>query len=77
MEKLAGYFLLGQKFVKLEVLSTSFMDFHYGKLGESEVKILVPERVNWVWTMQFSLMSLNILAIQTFQATWRIIFMKV
>ena len=34
MEKLAGDLLLGHKFVKLEILSTSFIDFLYDKLGE-------------------------------------------
>ena len=34
MEKLAGDLLLGLKFVKLEILSTSFIDFLYDKLGE-------------------------------------------
>ena len=34
MEKLAGDLWLGLKFVKLEILSTSFMDFLYDKLGE-------------------------------------------
>ena len=33
-EKLAGDLLLGLKFVKLEILSTSFIDFLYDKLGE-------------------------------------------
>ena len=47
MEKLAGDLLLGLKFVKLEILSTSFIDFLYGKLGELRVKIFGPERV-WI-----------------------------
>ena len=34
MEKLAGDLLLGLKFVKLEILSTSFIDFLCVKLGE-------------------------------------------
>ena len=34
MEKLDSDLLLGLKFVKLEILSTSFMDFLYDKLGE-------------------------------------------
>ena len=34
MEKLAGDLLLGLKFVKLEILSTSFIDFLYSTLGE-------------------------------------------
>ena len=34
MEKLAGDLLLGLKFVKLEILSTSFIDFLYEVLGE-------------------------------------------
>ena len=34
MKKLAGDLLLGLKFVKLEILSTSFIDFLYDKLGE-------------------------------------------
>ena len=34
MEKLAGDLLLVLKFVKLEILSTSFIDFHYEELGE-------------------------------------------
>ena len=33
-EKLAGDLLLGLNFVKLEILSTSFIDFLYDKLGE-------------------------------------------
>ena len=47
MEKLAGDLLLGLKFVRLEFLSTSFIDFLYEGLGElSQVKIFGPERVN-------------------------------
>ena len=34
METLAGDLLLGLQFVTLEILSTSFIDFLYGKLGE-------------------------------------------
>ena len=34
MEKMAGDLLLGLKFVRLEILSTSFIDFLYDKLGE-------------------------------------------
>ena len=34
MEKLTGDLLLGQKFVELEILSTSFIDFLYEELGE-------------------------------------------
>ena len=34
MEKLAGDLLLGLKFVRLEILSTSFIDFLYEELGE-------------------------------------------
>ena len=34
VEKLAGDLLLGLKFVKLEILSTSFIYFVYDKLGE-------------------------------------------
>ena len=34
MENLAGDLLLGLKFVKLEILSTSFIDFLYEELGE-------------------------------------------
>ena len=34
MEKLAGDPLLGLKFVKLEILSTTFIDFLYEELGE-------------------------------------------
>ena len=34
MEKLAGDLSLGLKFVKLEILSTSSIDFLYNKLGE-------------------------------------------
>ena len=34
MEKLAGDLLLGLKFVKLEILSKSFIDFLYDKLGK-------------------------------------------
>ena len=41
VEKLAGDLLLGLKFVKLEILSTSFIDFLYEMLGE-----LRPEWVN-------------------------------
>ena len=32
--EMAGDLLLGLKFVKLEILSTSFIDFLYDKLGE-------------------------------------------
>ena len=34
VEKLAGDLLLGLKFVELEILSTSFIDFLYEELGE-------------------------------------------
>ena len=34
MEKLTGDLLLGLKFVRLEILSTSFIDFLYEELGE-------------------------------------------
>ena len=34
MKKLAGDLLLGLKFVRLEILSTSFLDFLYEELGE-------------------------------------------
>ena len=40
MEKLAGDLLLGLKFVKLEILSTSFIDFLYDELGELRSKSL-------------------------------------
>ena len=40
MEKLAGDLLLGLKFVKLEILSTSFIDFLYNKLGELRLRSL-------------------------------------
>ena len=43
MEKLEGDLLLGQKCVKLEILSTSFLYFFHDKLAELKVKIL---RVN-------------------------------
>ena len=32
--EMAGDLLLGLKFVKLDILSTSFIDFLYDKLGE-------------------------------------------
>ena len=34
MEKLAGDLLLGLKFVRLEILLPSFIDFLYKELGE-------------------------------------------
>ena len=34
MKKLAGDLLLGLKFVRVEILSTSFLDFLYEELGE-------------------------------------------
>ena len=34
MEKLIGDLLSGLKFVRLQILSTSFIDFLYDKLGE-------------------------------------------
>ena len=40
MESLAGDLLLGLKFVKLEILSTSFIDFLYDKLGELRLRSL-------------------------------------
>ena len=40
MEKLAGDLLLGLKFVKLEILSTSSIDFLYDKLGELRSRAL-------------------------------------
>ena len=43
MEKLAGDLLLGLKLVKLEILSTSFIDFLYDKFGEIRSTSLGPE----------------------------------
>ena len=43
MEKLTGDLLLELKFVKLEILSTSFKDFLYGELGELVI---------WVWMVK-------------------------
>ena len=40
MEKSAGDLLLGLKFVKLEILSISFGDFLYDKLGELRLRSL-------------------------------------
>ena len=40
MEKLAGDLLLELKFVKLEILSTSFIDFLYDELGELRLKFV-------------------------------------
>ena len=40
MEKLAGDLLLELKFVRLEVLLTSFIDFLYEELGELRSKSL-------------------------------------
>ena len=40
MEKLAGDLLLGLTFVKLEILSTSFIGFHYDNLRELRSKSL-------------------------------------
>ena len=40
MEKLAGDLLLGLQFVKLEILSTSFIDFLHDKLGELRSRYL-------------------------------------
>ena len=45
MEKLAGDLLLGLKFVKLEILSTSFIDFLYDKLGELRLRSLGLKRL--------------------------------
>ena len=41
MEKLAGDLLLGLKFVKLEILSTSLIDFFGDKLGEFKSRLTV------------------------------------
>ena len=40
MEKLAGDLLLKLKFVKLEILPTSFIDFLYEGLGELRLRSL-------------------------------------
>ena len=40
MEKLPGDLLLAQKFIKLEILSSSFRDFLYDKLGELRSRYL-------------------------------------
>ena len=40
MEELVGDLLLGLKFVKLEILSTLFIDFLYDKLGELKLRSL-------------------------------------
>ena len=40
MEKLVGDLLLELKFVKVEILSTSFIDFRYDKLGEIRLRSL-------------------------------------
>ena len=53
MEKLAGDLLLGLKFVKLEILSTSFIDFLYEELGELRSRSLglkgLLQEVKLVW----------------------------
>ena len=41
MEKLAGDLLLGLKFVKLEILSTSFIDFLYENYGQDLSGLMV------------------------------------
>ena len=46
MEKLAGDLLLGLKFVRLEICSTSFIDFLLWRVGRIKVKIFGTERVN-------------------------------
>ena len=53
MEKLAGDLLLGLKFVKLEILSTSFIDFLYDKFGEIRSTSLGPEGLS-VWYLSQS-----------------------
>ena len=40
MEKLAGDLLLGLTFVRLEILSTSFIDWLYEELGELKSRSL-------------------------------------
>ena len=52
MEKLAGDLLLGLKFVRLEILSTSFIDFLYEEFGELRSRSLGPKGltgyITWV-----------------------------
>ena len=45
MEKLAGDLLLGLKFVKLEILLTSFIAFLYEELGELRSRSLGLKRL--------------------------------
>ena len=49
MEKLAGDLLLGLKFVKLEILSTSFIDFLYEELGELRSRSLGLQGLTLHW----------------------------
>ena len=55
MEKFAGDLLLGLKFVKLEILSTSFIDFLYDKLGELRSRSLDLRGLNFI--LFYSLLS--------------------
>ena len=48
MEKLAGDLLLGLKFVKLEILSTSLTDFLYEELGELRSRSLGLEGLRYI-----------------------------
>ena len=52
MEKLAGGLLLGLKFVELEILSTSFIDFLYDNLGELRSRSLgLEESITLTWLL--------------------------
>ena len=68
MEKLAGDLLLGLKFVKLEILSTSFIDFLYDKLGEFKSRSLVmvqrsmPYSLSYWIPLSFSTIVLPVMA---------------
>ena len=46
VEKLVGDLLLGQKSVRLEILSTSFTEFLYHKLGELSSRSLGLKEIN-------------------------------
>ena len=47
MEKLAGDLLLELKFVRLEIISTSFIDFLYEDLEELRSRYLGPKGLNF------------------------------
>ena len=69
MEKLAGDLLLGLKFVRLEILSTSSIYFFYEKLGELRSRSLALKGLKTWTTSQTKYRVINLLEFSLNQPT--------